>query len=147
MSMAGEHVILNQAVTLADSGKVQISSAATESAKFRALIASPVVRRASSNELRWRFFLAETTNLRAVWRFGSFREKRELIAELTVLDNLRLGAYLRRDRGVAADLADVFARFPRLRERRGQTAGALSGGERQMLALSCFRCLAGSVPR
>jgi branched-chain amino acid transport system ATP-binding protein len=62
-------------------------------------------------------------------------EKRELFAELTVLDNLRLGAYLRRDRGVAADLADVFARFPRLSERRRQTAGTLSGGERQMLAL------------
>jgi branched-chain amino acid transport system ATP-binding protein len=62
-------------------------------------------------------------------------EKRELFAELTVLDNLRLGAYLRRDRGVAADLADVFARFPRLSERRRQTAGTLSGGEHQMLAL------------
>jgi len=62
-------------------------------------------------------------------------EKRELFAELTVSDNLRLGAYLRRDRGVTADLADVFARFPRLSERRRQTAGTLSGGERQMLAL------------
>jgi branched-chain amino acid transport system ATP-binding protein len=62
-------------------------------------------------------------------------EKRELFAELTVLDNLRLGAYIRRDRGVAADLADVLARFPRLDERRRQTAGTLSGGERQMLAL------------
>jgi branched-chain amino acid transport system ATP-binding protein len=62
-------------------------------------------------------------------------EKRELFAELSVLDNLRLGAYIRRDAGVAADLADVFARFPRLDERRRQTAGTLSGGERQMLAL------------
>jgi branched-chain amino acid transport system ATP-binding protein len=62
-------------------------------------------------------------------------EKRELFAELTVSDNLRLGAYLRRDRGIAADLADVLARFPRLHERRRQTAGTLSGGERQMLAL------------
>jgi branched-chain amino acid transport system ATP-binding protein len=62
-------------------------------------------------------------------------EKRELFAELTVSDNLRLGAYLRRDRKVSADLADVFARFPRLSERRRQTAGTLSGGERQMLAL------------
>ena len=62
-------------------------------------------------------------------------EKRELFSELSVLDNLRLGAYLRRDRGVATDLADAFARFPRLYERRRQTAGTLSGGERQMLAL------------
>jgi branched-chain amino acid transport system ATP-binding protein len=62
-------------------------------------------------------------------------EKRELFSELTVLDNLRLGAYVRRDKAVAADLAGVFARFPRLEERRRQTAGTLSGGERQMLAL------------
>src|ERR1700678_1415377 len=62
-------------------------------------------------------------------------EKRELFAELTVLDNLRLGAYLRRDGGIAADLADVFARFPRLHERRRRTAGPLAAGERQMLAL------------
>jgi branched-chain amino acid transport system ATP-binding protein len=62
-------------------------------------------------------------------------EKRELFAELSVLDNLRLGAFSRRDRGVATDLAAVFARFPRLDERRRQMAGTLSGGERQMLAL------------
>ena len=62
-------------------------------------------------------------------------EKRELFAELSVLDNLRLGAFSRRDRGVATDLAGVFARFPRLDERRRQIAGTLSGGERQMLAL------------
>ena len=63
-------------------------------------------------------------------------EKRELFADLSALDNLRLGAYLRRDGGVAADLAEVFARFPRLYERRRQKAGTLSGGERQMLALA-----------
>ncbi len=62
-------------------------------------------------------------------------ETRELFSRMSVWDNLRLGAYARRDRGVAADLESVFARFPRLRERRRQSAGTLSGGERQMLAL------------
>jgi branched-chain amino acid transport system ATP-binding protein len=62
-------------------------------------------------------------------------EKRELFAEMSVADNLRLGAFSRRDREVAADLAGVYARFPRLAERRRQSAGTLSGGERQMLAL------------
>jgi len=62
-------------------------------------------------------------------------EKRELFGEMSVLDNLRLGAYSRRVRGVDADLADVFARFPRLSERRRQYANTLSGGERQMLTL------------
>jgi branched-chain amino acid transport system ATP-binding protein len=56
--------------------------------------------------------------------------------ELTVEENLRLGAYARRDRGVAADFERIFALFPRLRERRAQQAGTLSGGEQQMLAIA-----------
>jgi branched-chain amino acid transport system ATP-binding protein len=56
--------------------------------------------------------------------------------ELTVEENLRLGAYTRRDRGVAADFARVFEYFPKLRERRQQQAGTLSGGEQQMLAIA-----------
>jgi branched-chain amino acid transport system ATP-binding protein len=64
-------------------------------------------------------------------------ERRELFAEMTVADNLILGAYTRwKDRGaVRADLQNVYARFPRLSERHRQLAGTLSGGERQMLAL------------
>ena len=62
-------------------------------------------------------------------------ERRELFGELSVLDNLRLGAFVRRDRGIDADLQSVFQRFPRLAERRRQRASTLSGGERQMLTL------------
>jgi branched-chain amino acid transport system ATP-binding protein len=64
-------------------------------------------------------------------------ERRELFTEMTVKDNLILGAYTRwRDRAaVHRDLQDVCARFPRLAERSNQLAGTLSGGERQMLAL------------
>jgi branched-chain amino acid transport system ATP-binding protein len=65
-------------------------------------------------------------------------ERRELFAEMTVADNLTLGAFprhRRRERGIGDDLEAVYARFPRLRERREQLAGTLSGGERQMLAL------------
>jgi branched-chain amino acid transport system ATP-binding protein len=64
-------------------------------------------------------------------------ERRELFTEMTVGDNLMLGAYTRwRDRtAVMRDLEEVYARFPRLSERRTQLAGTLSGGERQMLAL------------
>jgi branched-chain amino acid transport system ATP-binding protein len=64
-------------------------------------------------------------------------ERRELFTEMTVKDNLILGAYTRwRDRAaVQRDLQDVCARFPRLAERSNQLAGTLSGGERQMLAL------------
>jgi branched-chain amino acid transport system ATP-binding protein len=64
-------------------------------------------------------------------------ERRELFAEMTVADNLLLGAYTRRSQSGAVRKAmdDVFDRFPRLRERRKQYASTLSGGERQMLAL------------
>jgi branched-chain amino acid transport system ATP-binding protein len=64
-------------------------------------------------------------------------EKRELFGELTVLDNLMLGAYAKRLSGATlrSRLAAVYERFPRLAERRTQRADTLSGGERQMLAL------------
>ena len=64
-------------------------------------------------------------------------ERRELFTEMTVADNLVLGAYTRwRDpEAVQRDLEEVYERFPRLSERRGQLARTLSGGERQMLAL------------
>jgi branched-chain amino acid transport system ATP-binding protein len=57
--------------------------------------------------------------------------------ELTTEENLKLGAYSRRDRdGIARDLAMVYGYFPRLQERQRQQAGTLSGGEQQMLAIS-----------
>jgi branched-chain amino acid transport system ATP-binding protein len=56
--------------------------------------------------------------------------------ELTVEENLRLGAYTRRDREVGADMERMFATFPRLRQRFRQQAGTLSGGEQQMLAIA-----------
>ena len=55
---------------------------------------------------------------------------------MTVLENLELGAYLRRDKEeINKDLTDVFTKFPRLLERKDQIAGTLSGGEQQMLAM------------
>jgi branched-chain amino acid transport system ATP-binding protein len=65
-------------------------------------------------------------------------EKRELFAQMSVHDNLRLGGFDRWRRGQraqAGSLAEVYTLFPRLKERRAQLAGTLSGGERQMLAI------------
>ncbi len=67
-------------------------------------------------------------------------EKRELFAEMTVLENLELGGFSRRRAGESRaalfnTLEEVFALFPRLKERQPQLAGTLSGGERQMLAV------------
>ena len=62
-------------------------------------------------------------------------EGRGVFPQLTVEENLGMGAYTRRDTGVARDLERMYAFFPRLAERRRQTAGTLSGGEQQMLAI------------
>ncbi|MBO8159656.1 ABC transporter ATP-binding protein [Thermosyntropha sp.] len=63
-------------------------------------------------------------------------EGRRVFAAMTVLENLEMGAYLRKDKKeIARDLDEVFDRFPRLKERRKQLAGTLSGGEQQMLAI------------
>jgi len=63
-------------------------------------------------------------------------EGRQVFANLTVEENLRLGAFLRRDKaGVDSDLDHIYDRFPRLDERRKQYAGSLSGGEQQMLVI------------
>lgn len=63
-------------------------------------------------------------------------EGRRVFSTMTVLENLELGAYLRRDKdGIAKDLKMVYERFPILADRRKQMAGTLSGGEQQMLAI------------
>ena len=63
-------------------------------------------------------------------------EGRRVFANLTVLQNLKMGAYTRNDKAeIEETLTMVFSHFPRLKERKGQTAGTLSGGEQQMLAM------------
>ena len=68
---------------------------------------------------------------------GHSPEGRRIFANMSVRENLELGAYTRRDRvGIAEDLERGLTLFPRLRERIGQNAGTLSGGEQQMLAMA-----------
>jgi branched-chain amino acid transport system ATP-binding protein len=62
-------------------------------------------------------------------------EGRGIFARMSIEENLRMGAYLRRDAEVDADIDAVYQRFPRLKERHRQLAGTLSGGEQQMLAM------------
>lgn len=64
-------------------------------------------------------------------------EGRKIFSGMSVYENLQMGAYLRKDRdGIRADLANVYARFPILEQRKHQDAATLSGGEQQMLAIS-----------
>jgi len=62
-------------------------------------------------------------------------EGRKIFNRLTVIENLEMGAYSRKDGGIIQDLESVFTLFPRLKERREQVSGTLSGGEQQMLAI------------
>lgn len=63
-------------------------------------------------------------------------EGRRIFQNLTVLDNLKLGAFTRKDKeNIPKDIQDIYERFPRLAERKNQIAGTLSGGEQQMLAM------------
>jgi branched-chain amino acid transport system ATP-binding protein len=63
-------------------------------------------------------------------------EGRAILAKMTVLENLEMGAYQRRDGQVRADIEKEMARFPWMKERQDQAGGSLSGGEQQMLAIS-----------
>jgi branched-chain amino acid transport system ATP-binding protein len=91
----------------------------------------------ASGEVRYRGEPTRTTPTHRLVRDGLVLvpEGRIVFANLSVQENLEMGAYSRRDDGVAADFERVFALFPRLKERRKQTAGTLSGGEQQMLAI------------
>lgn len=62
-------------------------------------------------------------------------EGRRIFPDMTVLENLKIGAYLRRDKQIASDIERMYSLFPRLKERSWQMAGTLSGGEQQMLAV------------
>ncbi|RIK17095.1 MAG: ABC transporter ATP-binding protein, partial [Anaerolineae bacterium] len=62
-------------------------------------------------------------------------EGRGVFAKMTVLENLEMGAFHRKDKEIDADIERIYDLFPRLRERRTQLAGTMSGGEQQMLAM------------
>ena len=93
--------------------------------------------RAREGEIRFagRDITAMPTHEIAKLRIAQSPEGRRIFPRMTVLDNLRMGAYVRSDSEVGRDIDSVFVRFPVLAERRDQMAGTLSGGEQQMLAI------------
>ncbi len=66
---------------------------------------------------------------------GLASQGRQVFPKMTVLDNLKMGAYSRKDEDIDADFERVYDFFPRLKDRRKQSAGTMSGGEQQMLAI------------
>lgn len=86
-------------------------------------------------------YLGQSIRGRGAWSLVSqglvmVPEGRGIFTRMSIDENLRMGAYLRSDKvGIETDIASVYQRFPRLKERRKQLAGTLSGGEQQMLAM------------
>ena len=94
--------------------------------------------KASSGSIRWggEELLGRQVNEITAAGIAMSPEGRRVFADMTVVENLKVGAYLRRDReGIHRDIEWVYSLFPRLKERSWQTAGTLSGGEQQMLAV------------
>lgn len=88
-------------------------------------------------DYRGRDITGESTRDRVIGGIAAVPEARRVFPRMTVEENLLSGAYTRHDReGVAQDLERMYARFPRLAERRRQQAGTMSGGEQQMLAFA-----------
>ncbi len=92
--------------------------------------------RVTRGEVRFEGERIDGVDPHMIVRRGIFQvmEGRRIIADMTALENLRLGAFTRKDAGVKADIEMVYGYFPRLKERTG-LAGYLSGGEQQMLAI------------
>ncbi len=122
-----------------DQGEVVTLIGANGAGKSTILRTISGLARVASGSLR--FADADITRLRPdlIVRAGLAHcpEGRQVLAKQSVEDNLLLGAYIRTDTaGINADLERSYAMFPRLRERRQQMAGTLSGGEQQMLAIA-----------
>ena len=107
--------------------------------KSTTLLAISALVPASAGQILWRGgpLAAVPAHRLLKLGIGHCPEGRRVLGRQSVADNLILGAYLRRDTaGIAADLKRCYGLFPRLAERRQQLAGALSGGEQQMLAIA-----------
>jgi branched-chain amino acid transport system ATP-binding protein len=132
----GHRLVLHEVDLCVDEGEIVAILGANGAGKTTTLRAiSGVIHRAGQVSFFGRSLLGSSAANTARLGIAHVPEGRGTMGQLTVQENLQLGAYVRRDRGIAADLERVFAYFPVLRERRRQFAGTLSGGEQQMLAI------------
>jgi branched-chain amino acid transport system ATP-binding protein len=120
-----------------DEGEIVALIGANGAGKTTTLRAISGLTPASAGQIRLRG--QDVTHLQAedivAKGVGHAPEGRRIFSRMSVMENLALGAYIRRDGQTRADLEHVFTLFPRLRERQRQLAGTLSGGEQQMLAI------------
>jgi branched-chain amino acid transport system ATP-binding protein len=120
-----------------EKGDVVTLIGANGAGKTTCLKAISGLKTISSGEIWFAGKRIDKQSPRAIAQMGvaHVQEGKRLFARMTVLENLEMGAYLRKDKaGIEKDMQRVFSYFPRLKERRSQKAGSLSGGEQQMLA-------------
>ena len=132
----GHRRVLHEVDLTVDEGEIVAILGANGAGKTTTLRAiSGVIHRVGQITFLGRSLLGSSASDTARLGIAHVPEGRGTMGQLTVAENLQLGAYVRRDRGIAADMDRVFTYFPVLRERKKQYAGTLSGGEQQMLAI------------
>ena len=119
-----------------EEGEIMTLIGANGAGKTTTLLTLSGLKRAQSGTIRFlgKDITKTTPQSRVAMGISQSPEGRRVFPGLTVLENLEMGAYLRKD-DFSADMEKVFTYFPRLKERKKQTAGTLSGGEQQMLAM------------
>ena len=120
-----------------DDGKIITLIGANGAGKTTILRTISGLKKPTSGDIRFEGKSIVGLPLHEIVRLGIAHvpEGRRVFATMTVLENLQMGAYLRKDkRGIVQDLEKIYEHFPVLKVRRGQPAGSLSGGEQQMLA-------------
>ena len=119
-----------------EEGEIMTLIGANGAGKTTTLLTLSGLKRAQSGAIQFmgRDITKTTPQSRVAMGISQSPEGRRVFPGLTVLENLEMGAYLRKD-DFSADMEKVFGYFPRLKERKKQTAGTLSGGEQQMLAM------------
>jgi len=122
-----------------DEGEIVALIGANGAGKSTSLNTISGILRPSSGSITYRGQEISTITPQEIVRRGIIHvpEGRRIFASMSVWENLEMGAYSERDRAAVKERMEaMFARFPRLRERRNQAGGTLSGGEQQMLAIA-----------
>ena len=119
-----------------EEGEIMTLIGANGAGKTTTLLTLSGLKRAQSGTIRFlgKDITKTTPQSRVAMGISQSPEGRRVFPGLTVLENLEMGAYLRKD-DISGDMEKVFSYFPRLKERKKQSAGTLSGGEQQMLAM------------
>ena len=135
----GKNQVVSDADIMVSSGEVVALVGANAAGKSTTLRVIVGLKKATRGAIRFdgENVVSYSTPRRVNLGIVLVPEGRQVFARLTVLENLVMGAYHRADRDhISADLAAMYAMFPRLAERRTQLAGSMSGGEQQMLAIA-----------